>query len=191
MHAIFHRNFRVYDKISGIPATGLDAPFRPETAVGRHWRAIRHHRAHGCCTSAAGGIKRNLRKGCRWMKRRGRVWCESDGADACVPALRITSRRWRSVIIVTPLRYLVAFGTNDPILPPFVRSRPCSRARPAFFHDEDTRFCSPGRRRSSLSTTVSARLLGGVTLISRYRFADRVPAVISSLTVFDRCRRAR
>jgi len=90
----------------------------------------------GCCTSAAGDKKRISRKGCRWRKEG--VACRTDDG-ACVPSLGITSRRWRSVIIVTPLRHLVGYGTSDPILLPFpfVRSRPCSRARPAFFHDDD------------------------------------------------------
>jgi len=120
-------------------------------------------------------------------KKGSRAERESGGADACVPAFRITSRRWRSVIIVTPLRYLVAFGTNDPILPPFVRSRPCSRARPGVFPTTKTSFCSlerrrrrrRRRRRSSPLAVLSARF-GGVILISHYRFADRVPAVIST-----------
>jgi len=119
--------------------------------------AIRHHGVHGCCTSAVGD-KKGGGIGVRDVggEKKGSRGRESNGggavaAHAC-PTLRLTSRRWRSVIIVTPLQHLVAFGYGATRFSPFLPARSIARsvrARESERASEQAKFrcLLPSRRR--------------------------------------------
>lgn len=137
----------------------------------------------GCCTSAAGDKKRISRKGCRWRKEG--VACRTENG-ACVPSLGITVATLAVSNHRDPLAASRRIRYERPdslsLLPfPFrVRSRPCSRARPEFFHEDEDDVAvaaalsliifSPGRKtKTKRNKPLSSVRLDGVILISRYR----------------------
>ena len=116
----------------------------------RGWEALVGNtspRIHGCCTSAAGGNDRDRErggegggdekrkkfshKGCRWWKKGSRVGWENEWRrmrSRGAPDNRRRRRRWRSVIVVTPLRSprRIRTRTTRFFSPPVVCSLPRS-----------------------------------------------------------------